>query len=84
MADSPEQVFDLIETISEKANAKATKELKKLKTYFNLEKLNSEDISYYSRIYKEEKYDIDDKELKKYFCLDNTISYLHNFVNKFY
>jgi oligopeptidase A len=84
MAESPEQIFELIESISEKAYMKAEIELQELKTYFNLDKIDSEDLAYYSRIYKEEKYDIDDKELKKYFEFENTLSYLHNVSKQFY
>ena len=84
MAESPEQIFELIEGISEKAYKKADIELNDLKKYFCLEKLDSEDLAYYSRIYKEEKYAIDDKEIKKYFELENTLSYLHAVSKEFY
>ncbi len=84
MADSPRQVFDLIEGISKKAVIKADKEIEELKKYFKLESIWASSLAYYSRIYKEEKYMIDDKQLKKYFELENTISYLHNFVREFY
>jgi len=84
MADSPSQVFELIEWISEKANNKALNELEELKKYFILSEIDSEDLAYYSRIYKEEKYAIDDKELKKYFEFENTLTYLHNLSKEFY
>lgn len=84
MADSPKQVFDLIEWISDKAYIKAEIELNELKTYFNLDKLDSEDLAYYSRIYKEKNYDIDEKELKNYFEFENTIAYLHDVSKEFY
>ena len=84
MANSPKQVFELIEWISEKATIKAKDELEELKEYFKLDNIESHDVAFYSRIYKEEKYEIDDKELKKYFEYDNTLSYLHNFASKFY
>jgi len=84
MAKSPEQIFELIEWISEKAKIKALAELEELKEYFNLEKLNPYDISFYQTKFKKEKYDLDDKELKKYFEFDNVISYLHDLVNKLY
>lgn len=84
MADSPKQVFELIEWISEKAGLKAQEELNELKKYFKLDEIKSYDVAYYSRIYKEEKYEVDDKELKKYFEYDNILSYLHNFAKEFY
>jgi len=84
MADSPEQVFELIEGISEKARLKANDEIQELKDYFNLENIDAQDLAYYSRIYKEERYEIDEKELKKYFEFENTLSYLHNLAKEFY
>ena len=84
MAESPKQVFELIEWISEKAKIKAKNEIDELKKYFKLDEIKAHDLAFYSRIYKENEYEVDDKELKKYFEFENTISYLHNFVNKFY
>jgi len=84
MADSPDQIFKLIWWISEKAKIKAEKELDELKKYFNLDKLESYDLSFYTTKLKQEKYDLDDKELKKYFEFENVISYLHYLVNKIY
>lgn len=84
MAESPKQVFELIEWISKKAYIKANSEINELKEYFKLDKIDSEDFAYYSRIYKEKKYDIDDKELKNYFEFENTLTYLHNLSKEFY
>ncbi|MDD2871829.1 MAG: M3 family metallopeptidase [Candidatus Gracilibacteria bacterium] len=84
MAESPKQVFELIEGISKKAYIKANSEINELKAYFKLDKIDSEDLAYYSRIYKEKKYDIDDKELKNYFEFENTLTYLHNLSKEFY
>jgi Zn-dependent oligopeptidase len=84
MADSPKQIFELIESISKKAKKKALKEIEELTNYFKLKKIDSEDLAYYSRIFKEEKYSVDEKELKKYFEFENTISYLHNFTKEFF
>ncbi len=58
-------------------------ERKDLKAYFKLDDLESYDAGYYSRKFKEEKYNLDEKELKKYFEYENVLNYLHNFVNKF-
>ncbi len=84
MADSPEQIFELIEGISKKAREKANTEIEELKKYFDLEEINSSSLAYYSTKYKQEKYEIDDKEIKKYFEFENTLDYLHNFVSYFY
>ncbi len=84
MAKSPEQIFELIEWISKKAKNKALNELKELKDYFNLKELKPSDISFYTTKLKQEKYELDDKELKKYFEFDSVIAYLHDLVNKLY
>ncbi len=84
MADSPKQVFDLIWGISKKAKSKALEEIEELKNYFNLDEIHPWDQAFYSRKYKEEKYALDDKELKKYFEYENVISYLHSLVWELY
>jgi Zn-dependent oligopeptidase len=33
---------------------------------------------------KEEKYEIDEKEMKKYFEFESVLDYLHRFIEKFY
>lgn len=84
MAESPKEIFELITWISEKAKIKSEKENEELKKYFNLDKIESYDFAYFSRKLKEEKYDVDDLEVKKYFEFENVLKYLHNFVEKFY
>jgi Zn-dependent oligopeptidase len=84
MADSPEQVLELIGSINKKAKKKALQEISELKEYFHLDELESYDLSYYSTKLKEEKYELDDKELKKYFEFENVLSYLHKLVQEFY
>jgi oligopeptidase A len=83
MADTPEQIFELIQGISHKAKEKALTEKKELMQYFNLDEIATYDTGFYSRKYKEEKYKLDEKELKKYFKYESVLEYLHNFVNDF-
>lgn len=84
MADSPEQVFELIWLINEKAKEKAKKEIENLKSYFWLEKIEYWDVSFYERKFKEEKYNIDEKEIKKYLKYENVLSYLFEQAKNFY
>jgi len=84
MADSPEQVFELLNSTSEKATLKAELDLKEVKDYFNLEHIETYDLAYYTRILKEQKYSLDEKELKKYFEFEDVILYLHRFIEDFY
>jgi peptidyl-dipeptidase Dcp len=83
MADSPEQVFELIQGISQTAKQKATQEKQELKEYFGLDEIATFDMPFYSRKYKEEKFNFDEKALKKYFEYENVLQYLHDFVKEF-
>jgi oligopeptidase A len=58
--------------------------MEELKSYFGVDEILSYDLAYYSRKMKEEKYELDDKELKKYFEYETVLSYLHNLVKEFY
>ncbi len=84
MADTPENIISLIDEVTGKAKNKANEEIDELIKYFNLEKLDHWDMSYYSRIYKEKEFKFDEKELKKYFEFDKVLSWLFEIVNKLY
>jgi peptidyl-dipeptidase Dcp len=84
MAESPEQVIELLSDLSQKAKPKAEKEIEEIKKYFELKELNSWDMAYYSRILKEKKYNLDDKKLKQYFEFENKKKELFNTVKKLY
>ena len=84
MAESPEQVVKLLELISKKAKLKAINEIDELKEYFDLTELNSWDTSYYFRLLKKHKYNLDSREMKKYFEYENTKNGLFETVKKLY
>lgn len=84
MADSPEQVFELLNSVSAKAIKKAELDLKEVKDYFKLDHIETYDLAYYTRILKEEKYSLDEKVLKNYFEFEDVLSYLHRFIENFY
>ena len=84
MADSPEQVTDLLWKVSERARVKAKEELIFLQDYFNLEEINEWDLAFYYRKLKEEKYQLDDKQLKKYFEFENVLEGLFMTVEKLF
>jgi Zn-dependent oligopeptidase len=44
MAESPEQVIDLLSELSQKAKPKALKEIEEIKEFFKLKELNSWDM----------------------------------------
>jgi len=41
-------------------------------------------MSFYSRKIKEDKYDVDEKEVKKYFEYNNVLTYLFEHIKNFY
>jgi Zn-dependent oligopeptidase len=84
MAESPNQVINLIWWISDKARKKWLLDLEEIKDYFNLNKIEAHDVAFYSRKLKEEKYSLDEKELKKYFEYEKVLDYLFNHVKNFY
>jgi oligopeptidase A len=84
MAETPEQIQTLFENISKKARPKAEAELQEIKSYFWLTHLEAWDSSYYSRKLREEKYTLDEKELKKYFVFENVRDALFETVKRLY
>ena len=84
MAENPEQIFDLIKWTLDKAKTKAEKEIKELEEHFHWNKFETYDLAYYTRKLKEEKYDVDEQEVKKYFEFENVLDYLFKFVENFY
>ena len=84
MAESPEQIIDLFGEISEKARPKAQAELDEIWEYFQLEELNVWDLSYYARKLREEKYVLDEKELKKYFQFEKVLEWMFEIIKKLY
>jgi len=84
MAWTPENAKNFISKISKKAYEKAKFECERLKKYFWLDELNYYDLSYYSRKYKEENYQINDEEIKQYFEFDHVVSWMFDFAEKFF
>ncbi len=84
MANSPEEVIDLMSGISQKAKIKVKSEFEEIKEYFDLDTLESYDVPYYARKLQNEKYALDEQELKKYFELENSLDYMLGFIEKFY
>lgn len=84
MAQTPQVAKEFILKISKKAKEKAKFESERLKKYFWLDILDYYDLSYYSRKYKEENYQINDEEIKQYFEFDYVLSWMFDFVKKFF
>jgi len=84
MAESPEQIIELFSGISKKAKIKAEKEIQEIQEYFHLQEIHAWDLTYYARKLREEKYALDDRELKKYFEFEKVLSGMFEVVNQLY
>ena len=88
MAKTPEAVYGLLDQLWQPALSRASKELEELQSLVNKEggnfKIASWDWWYYSEKLREEKYDLNDEELKEFFTLDNTIDGIFKTANKLF
>ena len=84
MADTPEEVIQLTESVAARAKWKAKIEIDEIKEYFGLDHLELWDMSYYARILKEEKYNFDEKKLKKYFEFEKVRDWLFEIAKRLY
>lgn len=84
MAQKADEVYAFLKLITEKAQKKAQAELETLKSFFHLEELQSWDLAYYSRKYKEEQFAFDEEELRAYFEFEAVLKWLHDFVFRFF
>ena len=87
MADSPEEVCSFLRELSLKAKPFAEKDLIDLEGYAKKDGvsiLEAWDIAYYSEKIKQEKYDINDNEIKSYFPEYKVLKGLFNLVNELY
>lgn len=84
MADTPEEVIGLTEDVAQRAKWKAEQEIKELRDYSGVQDMQLWDMGYYSRILKEEKYNFDEKKLKKYFEFGKVRDWLFEIAKKLY
>lgn len=73
MAKNTKQIETLLGKIYRKAKEKGRQEIKELSTFAQLKKIEEWDIPYYSEKFKQHKFQIEEKELKEYFPLDQVI-----------
>ncbi len=88
MAQTPEAVFNLMNTIWKRALPKAKQEAKQLQALIDKEggnfKLEAWDWWYYSEKLRKEQYDLDEAELKPYFKMENVREGLFMVANRLY
>ncbi len=73
MAPSPQKVEALLEEIGERAKPAAQANVAELQAYSGLSELKEWDLSYYAEKLKKERFSIEDKQLRPYFPLEETL-----------
>ncbi len=88
MAQNPENVFNFLNELLEKAKPAAKKEFHELTDYAKkldgIDQLQKWDGSYYSEKLKQERFNLDDEVLKPYFQLENVLNGAFEVANKLY
>ncbi len=88
MAEVPENVFDLLNNLWDKAIPVAKNEVKEMQQIINREggnfKLEPSDWWYYAEKLRKQKYDLDDNELRPYFKLENVREGVFTSANRLY
>jgi peptidyl-dipeptidase Dcp len=88
MAKTPKSVFDLLNSLWEKAIPVAQNEVKEMQKIIDREggkfSLEPSDWWYYAEKLRKQKYDLDDNELRPYFKLDNVREGVFTSANKLY
>ncbi|MFC4892516.1 M3 family metallopeptidase [Pseudofrancisella aestuarii] len=88
MAETPEQVLELLENLLIKSKNQAKEELNELKEYakkcgFN-EEIKPWDLAFFSEKLKKDKFDFTEEELRKYFPLEKVLNGLFIILNNIY
>ncbi len=88
MAENPQQVLDFLNDLAKRARGQGEEELAQLqaftKQHFNVDALESWDISYYSEKQKQHLYSISDEQLRPYFPEQRVLEGLFTVVNRIY
>ncbi len=88
MADSPEQVVEFLQHLSEKSRPAAEREMEELKDFAGERGLEDSlqpwDVPYYSELLKQQRYAISDEDLKPYFSDRTVVAGLFRIVEKLY
>lgn len=88
MAESPNQVLELLNNLLEKSLPQAKKELNELRRFAEdaglVDALQPWDTVYYSEKLKKAKFDFTEEELREYFPLERVLEGLFKILNKIY
>lgn len=83
MAPDTKSVLDFLETLSKKSRKQAQTELKEIEK-LSSKPLNSYDMSYYSELLKQEKYELDEELYRPYFEQKSVINGMFIFLDKLF
>ena len=88
MAQSPQKVHAFLNELLVKARAAAQKEFDELEAFAkkldSIDQLQKWDSTYYAEKLKQEKFSLDDEQLKPYFKLENVINGVFTVANKLF
>lgn len=88
MAETPEQVLELLNNLLEKSTPQAKKDLNELRRFAEdaglVDGLQPWDTAYYSEKLKKAKFDFTEEELREYFPLEKVQQGLFTILNKIY
>lgn len=84
MVKTSQRVQTFYDTINPKFKIKSAEELNLLKTTYQLSELNPWDVSYYTNKYNKEFEGVDEKQLKKYFPVNETFNRILNIYTQFF
>ncbi|MEE9451496.1 MAG: oligopeptidase A [Gammaproteobacteria bacterium] len=88
MVKDREQACEFLNDLVKRTKQQAEKEFQQLcqfsKDNYKLEKLNAWDVSYMSEKLRQQRYDIDEEQLRPYFPKDRVIQGMFEVVNKLY
>ncbi len=84
MAKDEESVVGFLENLANSSLNQGKAEIKELKKFANLNRLESYDLSFYSERLKKEKYDFDEEKYRVYFEKNSVVEGLFEFLNRLF
>lgn len=84
MADNVDQIVSTIEEFKVKARKKGEKDIQELADFAGVDRINPWDIAFNARKLKEQKFAIDERELKKFFPLSAVLAGMFAIVGNLY
>lgn len=86
MAKNAQNVLNIVESLQEKMLPRILKEQEELKTLATLHDIawKSHNMGFIYRLYEEQKFNVDQEELRQYFQVEKAVEQLHQWITKHY